>query len=273
MKSEIRRAFSNWGFVITLIILCLISSASAISTIHIDIVNTPSNSAGTNPFLGVRTLYNRWIAMVWDDPYSTIFFTILPLAAAIPSGASLYNDRRTGYIAQMVIRKRRLKYLSERFLATFISGGTVVTISVIVNICITALHFPVRKPDLYFDIYTSVQPFSFASTLFYTTPFIHMILRILVIFLYAGAAAVMCLATTCFSRNRYVILFSPMMIFLFLNFAYNVVHIPYELSPLRFLGAHNAQIMWAPIVWGEFFIFVCITTLLLWIWGRKKDVL
>lgn len=273
MKTELRKSLFNLSFLLTLGIMCAISIASACSIIKVDITHSVATVSGKNPALGIRTLYNRWIAMVWDDPYSAIFFNIFPLAAALPNGLSLYSDRKNGYMAQMILRKTRTRYFSEKFVATFFSGGLVITIPVILNIMITALHFPIRKPDLYFDIYTSVQPFSFASTYFYTVPFVHLLLRVLIIFLYSGTAAVMCLAMTCFSRNRYIILFVPMLLFLFLNFSYSIIQVPYELSPLRFLGAHNAQIMWTPIVWGELLILLFLSSMILFLWGRRKDVL
>lgn len=277
MKTEIRKSLSGWQFWITLCILCCITLYCGGYVIlyqfnQMQHIRTAAGM-GRNPLLAATTLYNRWIGAEWMTSLSSLYFFIFPLAAAIPYGLSLYQERRSGYMAQMILRETRGKYLREKFIAVFLSGGLVITVPVILNIMLVALYFPAYTPDLNLDIYYAVQPFSFGSRLFYEIPWLYLCVRVALIFWYGGVAASISMAATFFTRNRFVILFSPILFFLLLNYSYTLVRTPYEMSPQRFLGAGNIYIVTAPVVIGEAALLSALTVSIIWLRGRMKDVL
>ncbi len=277
MKTEIRKSLSGWQFWATLGVLCCITLFCAMFVINAynDETNLQFVRDGfeRNPYLPMNTLFNRWIGAEWMSPLSSIFFFVFPLCAVIPYGLSFYQERRSGYMAQMVLRETRGKYLCNKIIAVFLSGGLVITLPVVLNIMAVAMFIPAYKPDLNYDIYYAVQPFSFGSELFYSTPWLYLVLRVATIFLYAGLAASMSFAITFLTRNRFVILFSPMIFFLLLNYSYTLFPVIYEISPLRFLGAGNICLVSTFVVVGEALIlFISVITVVL-LMGRKKDVL
>ena len=282
MKTEIRKSVAGWQFWATLFILCAVAAYCGLNVLirNISEINRTaefyannSNDIARNTMSAAQSLYNNWIGMEWTSPLSGFYFFVFPFCAAIPYGLSLYQERRTGYIAQMMLRETRGKYLRNKYVAVFLSGGLVISIPVIVNIMIVAMHFPAYKPDLYCDIYYSITAFSFGSHLFYSIPWLYIVLRVFTIFWYGGIAAVMSMAVTFFSRNRFVILFSPMVFFLVLNYSNKLFPVTSEISPLRFLGSGTLGHVDTGVVMGEAVFLTAITILVVWIRGRKHDVL
>lgn len=270
MRIELRKAFSGWKFVVTFLILCIISAGSALYVItgsFRDVFH-----AGENPMLGVTSVYKYWMGNDWDSWFSSLYFFLFPIAAVMPAGLSLYKEKKTNYTAQMLIRENKNVYYLHKYLAAFISGGVIVCLPVILNIMVVALRFPFRTPDLNYDIYYKIQPFSFASGLFYTRPWLYLILRLAVIFLYAGLCAVLSTSVSFICRNRYIIVFTPQILFMVVNFCNMAFQIPYELSPIKFLGAGNTYIVASSVVFGEAALLIAVS-LALFVFGRKRDVL
>lgn len=282
MKTEIRKSVAGWQFWATLFILCAVAAYCGLNVIirNISEINRTaefyannSNDITRNTMSAAQSLYNNWIGMEWTSPLSGFYFFVFPFCAAIPYGLSLYQERRTGYIAQMMLRETREKYLRNKYVAVFLSGGLVISIPVIVNIMIVAMYFPAYKPDLFCDGYYAITAFSFGSHLFYSIPWLYIVLRVFTIFWYGGIAATMSMAVTFFSRNRFVILFSPMIFFLVLNYSDRLFPVTSEISPLRFLGSGTLGHVYTGVVMGEAVFLTAITILVVWIRGRKHDVL
>ena len=270
MKKEIAKVFSGWEFIITFVLMCLISLASAISVISYD-YNAHIYS-GTNPMLGVSSVYTKWIGNDWNTWSSTLYFFVFPLVACMPGGLSLYREIKTNYNAQMLIRERKEIYYLHKYIAAFISGGSIVCLPVILNIAVVALRFPFRAPDLNYDIFYKIQPFSFGSSMFYEYPWLYLIVRVAVIFVYAGLCAMLSVSISFICKNRYIILFVPQILFMIVNFSNMILRIPYELSPIRFLGAGNTYIVSTSVVFAEvavLFVF-CVV---MYVYGSKRDVL
>lgn len=270
MKVELTKAFSGWKFAITLFIMCFISICSAIYMIVHSVQRYEVE--GVNPMLGVTSVYTKWIGNDWNSWFSSLYFFVFPIAAVIPSGLELYKEKKNNYISQMLIRERKVIYYLHKYLSAFISGGTIICLPIVLNVAIIALIFPFRKPDLNYDIYYKIQPFSFGSRLFYICPWLYMLLRFVVIFLYSGLCSVLSVSISFICKNRYVILFSPLILFMIVNYSNMIFQIPYELSPIKFLGAGNTYIVSTPIVLGEA-ILLLVISFALFIFGRKRDVL
>lgn len=270
MKVELTKAFKSWEFVITILIMSIISIGSAMYAFHYSY--SDASYGITNPMLGVTSVYTKWIGNDWNSWFSALYFFAFPLVAVMPSGLSLYKERKSNYIAQMVIRERRNIYYFHKYVSAFVSGGTIICLPIILNIAIVALKFPFRTPDLNYDVYYKIQPFSFGSAFFYKSPFLYLLLRVAIVFIYGGLCAMLSISISFISKNRYVILFTPIILFMVVNFSNNVLRIPYEMSPIRFLGAGNTYIVSTYVVIGEAAILL-IASLIIYLFGSKKDVL
>ncbi len=269
MKVEMTKAFKSWEFIITFLIMCIISIGSAMYVFH---YSTVLQSASSNPMLGVTSVYTKWIGNDWNSWYSALYFFIFPLTAVMPSGLSIYKERKSNYAAQMLIRERRTNYYLKKYISAFVSGGTIVCLPIVLNIAIVAMKFPFRAPDLNYDIYYKMQSFSFGSIMFYRYPFLYLLMRLVVIFIYAGLCAILSVSISFVCKNRYMILFTPIILFMVINFSNNVVRIPYEMSPIRFLGAGNIFIVSTPVVLGEAVVLL-VVSFVMYLYGSKQDVL
>ena len=93
------------------------------------------------------SLYNVWIgSLVGDLLFTTVFYFILPLAAALPFSFSLLDENRNGYLRQMSLKKGQQRYYLAKYLVTFCSGFLLAVIPLVINIIITACYIPAYTP-------------------------------------------------------------------------------------------------------------------------------
>ena len=62
-----------------------------------------------------------------------LFVRIIPLLAAIPYAITYCSDIRTGIVKNYYIRTKKINYLFSKYLAVFLTGGTTVTVPLLIN--------------------------------------------------------------------------------------------------------------------------------------------
>lgn len=116
-----------------------------------------------------------------------IFYQVWPILAAIPYGASYMQDRRTGVYNQVVSRIGRKKYYFSKYIAVFITGGLVVSLTLLTGILADAMVVPFWKVRL--QTVMVVRNGMFLSKLYYTNPWLHILCWTVVTFFIGGCTA------------------------------------------------------------------------------------
>src|SRR5699024_5120612 len=165
------------------------------------------------------------------------FFTLMPLLAVMSYGWSYYIENKTGYVKAVVTRSSKREYFLTKYIATFIAGGLVILIPLVVNFVVVALFVPAVTPTISYALYYAVPHGHMGSQLFYTYPFLFVILYLILDFIFAGLFATLSLTVAFFVKNRIAVILIPFFLILILHysrtFLFNIYH--HELSPINYL--------------------------------------
>ncbi|MDD4700185.1 MAG: hypothetical protein PHV07_08030 [Oscillospiraceae bacterium] len=212
LKIELKRAFCNKLFLISVVIGCLI----AITHVGLDTVPLASKLKITNGCY-IFSVFDQWIGLKFTF-WTSLFFTIFPLLASIPFADSFLVDRKSGYIKNILTRTSKKNYYISKFIAVFLSGGFAVAIPLVFDFYLTSLFIPAVIPDISSGEFPLVANSTWVS-IFYTHPFVYVFLYLLLIFVVSGILASVALAFSFIIKYQYVIALTPFLCFLAISFA------------------------------------------------------
>lgn len=216
---ELRRALGNRWFVLSLTVLTITALLGAVVRVlfivdQLDIVVYPYLDA-SYWCLSALSSFASWIAVNHLDTATELFFVLVPLLVLMGYSWSLASDLKSGYFEQLVIRSTRGRCYMARFFATFVSGGLLVAVPLLLNFLLVSLFLPAWHPQVIDMFYTSVggapdvsdnAPF---SGLFYTNPLLFVMARTLFDFVLCGLWATAVLALSLLVRNRAALVVIP----------------------------------------------------------------
>lgn len=283
VHEELHRAFFNPSFIITLLLLLGIVLADLILTVNeyneylsSQFVNA-NGDYWVNPAKESFSLYNNWIGgEVFSFP-SMLFYSLLPIFAALPFSWSYLSDLNSGYIRQLTIKASRNVYLVAKFIATYISGFLIIAIPLFLSVLLVACVIPAYKPNVIWLLYYSVNKNTPFSILFYNVPVLYLAIYLFIPSLFGGVFSVTSLSLSFIVRNKYTALFLPYIVMIIishvltLSFAYSIW---VEISPLYFLKGTSSGLDSNIIVMGVWFLILLAFSLVtLILERRKRDVL
>jgi ABC-type transport system involved in multi-copper enzyme maturation permease subunit len=284
LKLELRKALINklfFGAIIILFIPSLMSFLYRAGSYELEkeYLENAAKIFGENyenPQLGGRfTLSNNWVGGESYTLGSSIFFYIFPLLLAIPYGWSYCSELKSGYIKNMLIRTKRTPYFLSKYIAVFVASGLVMVIPMIANIIMTACYFPATLPNVGYDIFHGIFPYSLMSEIYYTHPILYIILYLLLDFFFCGLIGCLSYAITTVIKNRIVVVLVPFAILLAWHYFSVTLSIKLmkAVSPLEFLHPTtlNYGTTWF-IVGIEAIILFAVTFIPTVVRGRRYEI-
>lgn len=276
---ELRKALKNKLFYITILIGCsitMLSFANSVSIYQNELLM--KESSDSNPMQAITHLFNLWIG---GEPFSlgsSIYFFVLPLLAAIPYGWSYCEEKQCGYVRMAAVCCGRSNYYLSKYIAVFLSGGLAVVIPLIFNFLLSALFIPASMPSPVYCTSNGVFFHSLMSSIYYTIPFVYVLLYLCVDFVFCGLIACISYGAASFVRHRAVAVILPL--FLLLSFHYSrqfiytsMTTVYKEISPMYFLrpvaAAYAAS--WAVILTEMAVLFIA-TVFVSMVWERKHEI-
>lgn len=246
VKVELKKAITNKLFVTTLIIASIFTLFSAWYMIDSYFAANHQKStywSNSNPMTQASSLFNHWIGGEASSLGYTLFFTLLPLIAALPYSWSYFIENKTGYVKSVVTRSSKSQYFLSKYIATFTAGGLVVLLPLVVNLLVVASFVPAITPTKIYPLYYSVDFGSLWSSLFYTHPVVFVTFYLILDFIFAGLFATMGLAISFFIKNRIAIILIPFFFILVLHYSRTFLAYKYynEISPLHFLHSTSIE--------------------------------
>lgn len=246
VKLELKKAIKNKSFITTLTIastFALFSAWYMIDSYFAIHQQYKIHGSNGNPMTQHFSLFNHWIGGEASSLGYTLFFTLFPLIAALPYSWSFFIENKTGYVKSVVTRVSKSQYFLSKYIATFIAGGLVILIPLMINFLLVASFIPAITPT---KIYALTYPVGFSSlwsSLFYTHPVVFVILYLIVDFIFAGLFATMGLAMSFFIKNRIAIILIPFFFILILHYSRTFLAYKYynEISPLHYLHATSIE--------------------------------
>lgn len=273
---EMKKVWKSKSFWVSLLLGMILAAMSALYMIESYL--EPLTSGEMEGVWGLQSisLYNSWIGGEISSFGFTGFFYLLPLLAALPYGWSYFQEKQSGYAGMIAMRAGRKNYFLAKFAATFLSGGLVIFIPLVVNLLAVACFVPARLPLIIHRTYYGVEYGSMWAELFYTHPLIFVFMYLVLDFVFAGFFACLCMTVAFFSRNSLAVILLPYLSILFLHHCrlftqYTNVD---EISPLYYLHSTcltNFVNGW--IVLGEGVLLAVLTLGIVLGIGAKREIL
>ena len=163
-------------------------------------------------------------------------------------------------------------YLLGKYLAVFASAGTVCIAPLMLNLMLTMMVLPSLIPQpgtMQFPVLGSCM----LSTLFYTHPYIYLLIYLLIDFILTGLFSCTALAVSRLMYNRYLVLFTPFILFFLLQSIFSYTSIP-SAAPL--FAMEPAQSVWqkASILSCEMLVLFLVSFIpFYFIGGKHHDTL
>lgn len=191
VKIELWKAFHRKAYRVALIIALIIAAADIAQTV-IEVKNLYLRS---NPGAGWEgiSLFTWWIGVNGYTFGHILYFFLWPLLAAIPYGSSYCAERQNGMSLQIVTRSGRKTYLLSKYIAIFVSSGTVMALPLFLNLMLKALFCPASVIRVS-SMMTTIENGDFMSGVFFTNPWLFVLVWCCLDFLWGGAAGAICLA-------------------------------------------------------------------------------
>lgn len=245
LKLELKKAFKNKFFWISVVLGCLITllSFEHMVNMYYEGMSTISGNSTDiiyDPHIGINTVFNCWIG---GEPFSlgsSIYFFVFPLLIALPYGWSYSEERKCGYRRMMITKTGKKKYYCAKYVAVFLSGGVAMVLPLIFNFWMTLLVVPAILPDVTMNMFYGVFGGSFLAELYYTVPFLYVAIYLFIDFVYCGFLVCICMAVSGIVRQKWGVVLIPFLLLLFVHvitdYIYSDPSVAYkELSPLYFL--------------------------------------
>lgn len=215
---------------------------------------------------GASSAYLAYLSALGSGA-NTYWDVVLPLMACLVAADSIAWDRRTGLIRLILPRTRRWEYGVGKVVATTFWTTVVVGLGLVVAFGVAVVEYPLTLPHWQFvhgsPVFT--PPFGGAQ---YATPypmFLHGVLFAhpgLYLSMISGITVLSAIAWanlgllfSCVTKNPYLVLAAPWLVYLLGTFALEFLGAPmfspYQLSGL-FVANHAQGPYWVPILWATF---------------------
>lgn len=234
IKNEIHRVFKSKLFWITLSLGGIIAISQYFTCVlpMVQYLDEYSNN-----FFGTicpHTWYEKWLGGELVSSQSYTFFMILPILCVLPHGMSLASDKASGYTCNMFIRGKKLDYYIAKYIVTFLSGGIVILLPLLLNLFMAVSTLPSIAPDPATGTSMITDSCMWAN-FYYSHPNLYTIIYLIIIFAFSGAIAVLGLTIGSVLQSAFFSVAMPFIIYLFvyvISFMFNVL----QISPFAFLS-------------------------------------
>lgn len=215
IKLEIKKAFNNFFFFSSLGCSLLIAILSAIRAVRRYFINTKiitTYEPDAYTYLG-SSLYNNWLGSSGDF-YTHLFYFLIFLLCTLPYSWSLFVEKKSGYINQVVTRTSRANYYLSKYLAAFVSGGAIAFIPLVMNFLICALFIPAYPMDQLSDLYIAVPQNYLWATILYDKPLVYVVMYMFLTFVFCGVWATIGVSLSFVLKSKLSVLISPFLFIL-----------------------------------------------------------
>lgn len=223
-STEIKRAFLNKKMLIALLsgfiiaIWNFIEYALKYSKV-IDETITLESQKGMKIY--PTSAFTTWMGANTINIQGFVYCLIIPLLAAIPYAMSYYEDRKSGYLKNIVIRDEYREYLKAKMLSVFLTAGVVTILPMILNLMLNLMVLPGIRPEITSDRYM-MRAGGMMAELFYKNVYIYYAIYFLIDFVYVGVLTLSALVVSTFAKSGFIAGLTPFIIsmVLYLVFGY-----------------------------------------------------
>jgi hypothetical protein len=262
---EFKRAIYNKKF------WCCIMLAITLALLHYFQVVYPEFKTN-NREIYAKNLYPVSTFEIWMGArgglQSTIYYLMIPVLAILPYASSLFEDIKTGYIQNIIIRTSRKNFFLSKLIVSILVGGTLAVLPMVLNLYLTAMTVPSIKPEVTQKIFPAINMNCMFNELFYSRPYLYVGIYCLIIFAFASIFVVFCLMLAFYANNYIEVIIFHFLVYIFLDFVFEFLG-KSNFSPRQIMRI-DQDVEISGIITGIELIF-CGTTLLMFYIRKVKN--
>lgn len=200
--------------------------------------------------------------------YRQIYYLILPILAVFAYATTFCADHNSGYVKNLYTRTNKKYYYAAKYIISCTAGGLVATIPLVVNLIANMMVLPSLKPVAALGCYAG-NGIALWGDIFYTHPYIFMVLYLILIFFYQFIFVSLALLLSTWVNNRFLITLFPFLLnyfsYMMLSFIKKAKYSPIIIMDMTRINA----LRFGPVVLE----CVCLTVLFggVYFWRQKKD--
>lgn len=202
IRIELKRMFISRSFFLALLLSSSLSIANFLQNLYYKIIDV-------NDF----SVFNKWLGASDITFGGLVFYWIFPILASLPYAWTLCDEIHSGYAIQILTRSSKKEYFISKLFSSFISGGIVIAVPLILDILLLMMldvtYYP--QPN---DLISSIWSGSFCSILFYKKPILFVVIWTFVEFLWGGAVSLLCCAIGLYIKKKILLIPSMLLIFI-----------------------------------------------------------
>ncbi|MCM1272652.1 MAG: hypothetical protein NC225_09995 [Clostridium sp.] len=221
LKNEMKRMLRSKGFLISIILgIIIVILHTRWIYVHLYVPNKEmlevmlqSQEYGVLDDWFECGILQGWLGNDGFSLYNAFFYFIFPVISVMPYGMSLYHDINSGYISSVLAKGSRRDYLVSKYTVTFISGGIVVAVPLILSIMTAACYLPAVGIDLL--AMKGGSNMALWHELFFEHPVLYAVCFIVLNFIYGGIFALICVTVSKWFSNRFMAALFPFILNMF----------------------------------------------------------
>lgn len=259
IQFELCRCIKNRDFVLSLIISNLICVC--------DYIFMKKQIYGVSTGSVIQTFVGTDYRFV----FNSLFYTLLPIIAAMPHGAIYFEDLKTGYIKNILTKTTRLNYYLAKYISTFVTAFIAVFVPLCLNLILCLTTYPNLLPERLTFTVSAGYGKSFMPILNNLYPVLYIVIYIMLDCLFAGLLTSFCLVISSLVRSKFSAVVTPFAVYIIsapmLAKSYNNFALEYILNPTQPMGNNGVIIL----LYGVFMLLLGFCLLLTQ--GLRKEVL
>lgn len=226
LRGELYRVFHTPTFLLVLLLLSALALVDGIlayreyrQNLENALTTIPMGENGAFqelPFLQTTTLYNSWIGGHPNSVAGLIFIYACPVYASLAYSWTYLSEEQNGYARILVAKVGKRPYYFCKHFAVFFAGALSALLPMLVSLLLVACLIPAYRPSVEMALYYQVGSASLLRDLYFSHPLAATLCNVGEITLFAGLWATVPLAVSYFVKNRFIALFAPYLVLLFL---------------------------------------------------------
>lgn len=268
-RIEMRRAFKGKRMAAALGIGMAISICQLAMWLPDNLTLSKYNDMDISGLYHPVTVFYGWIGGITIQWQQYLYFLIIPLLASLPYGASLFDDRKNGYIKSAIIRCGKKDYYCAKWMAVFFSGGCAAVIPLVFNLLVTMMFLSSACPEVTSSVYSVGSRTMFAGV-FYSHPFIYLAIYFVIQFIFAGLFACIALVVSDMTEYRFVVDAAPLIVYVFICAVMDLIE-KYGWGPNRFLNPSWEEMSVPAVLTEAAVLLAAIAAYIMWK-GKKDEV-
>ncbi len=266
LREELYRAFFSRSFLLA-VGLGLLSLGQGLA----DYMSGPATWGDPEYLARLPPFYNNaYDAVIWAQ--GGLIGLVGPLIAVLPFADSFAHDRVLGYLRFVLSRASYRRYLSAKYVVSFLSGGLALSLAMLLCFAFTNLILPRGlNPDPFEHRVQPAEALGPFGALYESAPDLYIFSLIALSFLFGATYAIFGLSLSAITDNRYIVLATPFVLYNLAHYGLAILGIP-AWSPLSALIPHwVTNVAWLHMLTSLGGVFIISTALFFLMAYRVKS--